>query len=1188
MIPAHFKKQALIGISMLCFIIFIAFRSSHPVSGGGYTGAPGDGVCAQCHNGSNNSLQGDLMLENLPATVDEGQTYTLTVRQSNPSLNAFRAGFQMVAMDNSNASVGTYSNLPTNVITKNSSGNTYIGHNAETQFNGATEVSWTFDWTAPSSGSSGSMITFYYVAILGNGANGNSNDRFFIRQSTTSLQGTGMPLSANLIANEDSPCANENGGYAEVEASGGTPPYTFSWSNGEFGTEAFALPVGANDVTVTDDAGAQVVLNVTTGSPPLLELNILNISPAPCNGIDGGSAEVSANGGVGGYSYSWPGGLMGNIQNNLSVGSYTVTVNDANNCEATVNLVIDAVPILSISENSSSNPTCLNGSDGFINIDVEGGTSPFTFTWSNGSSTQNISDLQAGIYSVTVNDDNACMATFSTTLNNGAQIVVTPNGVVDVGCNGDSSGSINILVNGGTPPYSYVWSSGETSPNLPSIPAGIYTVTVTDQGGCTGTETFQINEPSALISQVINRENVTCAGGNDGSASVTASGGISPYNFEWPDGGDGSMLSTGIYDVTVSDANNCTRIQQVIINELSPPIFVGVTVDNETSAGFNDGAASAIVVGGLPPYSYIWSTGDTLPTIENLASGTYTVTVTDSLGCSGMGSGFVSSGACVLTASATVSPNPCFGDSLASISLDIMNTTTENQVLWSTGDTTPTINNLPAGSYSVSISDVNQCFFFLTAIQVEDPDLLTVDIDQIGDLACSDDNTELNFNSNRADGLSSVLWSTGSSADTITIDSAGIYSISIIDTAQCVALDTIVVVNVDSISPLFGLDTIQLYVNEDGGIETDFLSDFIFDNCSIDSFNISFSTELNCSASDTVISGYSFALDVNGNIGRDTFEVFITDTIIPSLICPDTITWFSCDTVQLDLPMASDNCQIEEVLPENNLNGQVLDPGFYTISYLARDPSNNQAECSVVLAVQASLTIELSVEDESCAGANDGSFSIDNVEGGIPPYNLDLSGILVPSNLNPGFYSFSITDSIGCTFTDSVHIAEANAIRLDSFIINDALSNTSMDGSIGISASGGTGELEYQWFDQSGNGLGSNTFITDLEPGTYTLLITDGNDCEERFEFVVGVLTSVTNILRNQVQVYPNPVSNIVFIEYPTNQGIVLEVIDATGKVIFRTEKNISFLHTSEWRSGIYFLRLNNKDNVVVKRIIKI
>ena len=285
---------------------------------------------------------------------------------------------------------------------------------------------------------------------------------------------------------------------------------------------------------------------------------------------------------------------------------------------------------------------CYGQNNGLINAIVSGGSGNYTFEWSNGETSQVISNLSSGIYSVVVSDDNGCLVEESQIeIMEPAELLVS--GVTNnVSCNGSFDGAIDIFVSGGVGGYSFYWSNGEVTEDLNSLSAGNYSVIVLDSNGCSQTIDFEITEPEAMaISE--NHSNISCNSGSDGSIDITVSGGTGIYDFSWSNGEnseDISNLTEGTYSVTASDENGC-----------SISIDIDITEPEELSISFSStpgeyldcssGQLSVLAENGTGPYSYLWSNGDTSPTIFGLCSGDYDVVVTDANGCSVSGSAIV-------------------------------------------------------------------------------------------------------------------------------------------------------------------------------------------------------------------------------------------------------------------------------------------------------------------------------------------------------------------------------------------------------------------------------------------------------------------------------------------------------------------------------------------------------------------
>ena len=287
---------------------------------------------------------------------------------------------------------------------------------------------------------------------------------------------------------------------------------------------------------------------------------------------------------------------------------------------------------------SVSNVSCFSGSDGSINLSVSGGQSPFTYSWSNGSSNQDINNLSAGVYSVTVTDSQGQTASASYTVSQPTTAVSVTYTVQNPSGPGLSNGAIYTYPSGGTPPYTYYWVSPySTNQNLTNIPAGVYTFYVIDNNGCWTSTNITVEQGQIIpitTSAVIT--DLDCYGDADGAIDLSVSGGAAPFTYAWNNGSttqDLMSLSGGTYTVIITDANNQTQTSSFTVIE-PDSISITYTVTN-TSSSNNNGAIDITPSGGTPPYSFYWNTNPTQTTedINNLSAGTYTVWVVDDNGC---------------------------------------------------------------------------------------------------------------------------------------------------------------------------------------------------------------------------------------------------------------------------------------------------------------------------------------------------------------------------------------------------------------------------------------------------------------------------------------------------------------------------------------------------------------------------
>jgi gliding motility-associated-like protein len=528
-------------------------------------------------------------------------------------------------------------------------------------------------------------------------------------------------LTALITSSIDLNCFGQNTGSATVSVSGGTPGYTYLWNNGQTSATASALTAGTYTVTVTDSKGCTAAATVSIVQPPQLNLNVTSVSITSC-GQNNGSASVSASGGTPGYTYSWsPYGGTSSTANNLGAGVFVVTVTDTKGCTDTVHITISTSTPLSVSVGSFSNVSCYGQNTGSASVNVSGGTGPYTYNWSNGGTTSSISNVPAGSYGVTVTDQNGCAGTALISIAQPPQLNAIISSSININCFGQNTGSAFTAVSGGTPGYTYLWSNGSTASSIFGATTGTYSVVVTDANGCHDTAQTTITQPPAL-NVSINTANATCSQ-NNGWANANVTGGTSPYTYNWSNGQttqSSSSLGAGSYTVNVTDANGCTGSATVAITQ-SASLTLNVAPTHISCNGISNGSASVSVSTGTPPYTYNWSNGGTTATVNNLSAGTYTITVTDAINCQGTTTVTITEPV-VLTASILASSDAlCNGTSSGSAEATASGGTAPYTYLWSNNGTTALQSTLPAGTYFVVVTDTNGCADSATVTIAEPP-----------------------------------------------------------------------------------------------------------------------------------------------------------------------------------------------------------------------------------------------------------------------------------------------------------------------------------------------------------------------------------------------------------------------------------------------------------------------------------
>ena len=499
-------------------------------------------------------------------------------------------------------------------------------------------------------------------------------------------------------------CHGESNGTATLNVTGGsTGPFTYLWSNGETTQTASNLGSGLHTVTVSDPGGCTATQTITLSDPAALAINFTNVVDAGCGTL--GSFDIIGSGGTPAYSYytnTNPPSIDSVVE--AGVGMWTVTILDANGCEIVDSVEIQGAGTIQATE-THTDVTCSGTNDGTATVNVTGGNGSEVYTWTpNVSSSASASGLSAGTYVVDISN-----GTCSTqvTIQIGQAVAIQASEVHDdVTCNGASDGSITITATGGSGTLTYVWTPNvSTSDVATGLSGGNYTIEISDTSGCTATVNVIVLENPPIVLNMSSSP-ASCLLTN-GSATVVASGGAGGYSYSWSNGGSTSTISnigTGTYTVDVMDASGCIESGSVNVSSTGVTAIVSAQTDATCENG-DDGSATVLPSGGQAPYTYLWSpVGGTAASASGLAPGTYSVTITDYLGCSyilDVVIGFVNAAPLVDLGPDSVACNGSV------VTLDAGAGMTS--YLWSDNSTNQTLDVSVAGTYGVVVTDANGC-----------------------------------------------------------------------------------------------------------------------------------------------------------------------------------------------------------------------------------------------------------------------------------------------------------------------------------------------------------------------------------------------------------------------------------------------------------------------------------------------
>ena len=905
-------------------------------------------------------------------------------------------------------------------------------------------------------------------------------------------------------------CDSDNG-EVTVTALGGVPGYTYDWvQSGQSTTTAIFLSGGENKfVKITDSKSCEKEFMVFVPKIAPVAITSVNTVDNLCFGDDLGELEVTASGSAYPFTYTLIG--VGDVTTsdstatftNLFSDSYTISVVDSNGCTDTQSSVfIEENFVITVDVDTSSTTilSCSSDDNGKIFLNIEGGNPfPGDYYWlfvndpdfSQQITSDSITGLSAGTYNISIQDANGCVQSISHEI-----FEPDPISVVQVlsptSCNGGDDGEALLIISGGT--SNYTLSSNTSSITFTPLSAdtfmvsglseGLYFYDIIDANGCDKlNNSFYISHPSAVEVVNISSTLESCLGW-DATASVSVTGGTTPYTYLWsydidyqqpvqledntlnPTVNDANveLLTEGFYYVHVWDFNSCYTVDSIYISKTNTPTLSLLgTVDN-LCYGDENGQISLTAAGGTPFYEYSLNGGVSwqyLSTFSGLEEGFYNATVRDSLGCSDELEDIEILAPLPISVSVDVENVSCVGssDGLASVVLVSGGTPSssgysyswqnENGVnLWpgNLSGINSTVNNLLPGTYQLEVEDNNGCTTTYSPVVVDEPLDVSVDLSILSsyngmDISCFgfSDGVIL-ANAGGGSGSFTFNWYVSTQSDDIRTNiSAGFDTLSLVPQGDY----TVVVTDSRGCT-----NQAEISLTHPDAIDVDF-EDVINIRC-----------EGNTDGQATAT--------FSGGLGFGNYSVVWTDSQ------NNTISLF---------PEASN-----------------LSAGTYYATYTDNNGCVGSDSLTIDYSELFSLTNTNDTTSVSCLGAIDGSFNF-NVVGGWSPFTYDWSDPLNQQSatavgLAPGmWYTNIITDGEGCILIDSVYVTTPEdivAITTYSIVDNDCYGET--NGAIDLVVSGGTPNYDFQWSGPSTNS--TNEDVSNLAKGVYNVVITDAFGCE--------------------------------------------------------------------------------------------
>jgi gliding motility-associated-like protein len=897
------------------------------------------------------------------------------------------------------------------------------------------------------------------------------------------------------VTSTNATCGNSTGS-ATVTASGGTGPYTYNWSNGATGSVVTNLPAGTYTVIISDNScnpqQDQLVVTITAAPSFTLGTSQSNVS---CGGGSNGSAQVNISGGTPGFNVNWSNGQTGTTATGLGAGTYTVSVTDGAGCNQSTSVTITQPTPVSAS--GSANAATCSQSNGSASVNPSGGTGSYGYSWSpSGGTGSSATGLSPGTYTCVVTDGNGCAASAVVTVNNSAGPSASISSSSNVSCSGGSNGSAAVSVSGGTAGYTYTWSpSGGNGSSASGLPAGTYTVNITDATGCPASAQVTISQPGVLSSSA--SSSAALCGLANGTATVNPSGGAGGYSYSWsPSGGTGqtaSGLGAGSYTCTVTDANGCTSSAVTTVNSMGGPNASITSSSSVTCNGGSNGSASASATGGTGSYTYTWSpVGGNSSTATNLPAGNYTVAVADANNCVSTSVVTISQPSALAPVTSTSSVS-CNGGSNGSASISVSGGTAGYTYTWSpVGGNGTTASGLNAGTYTCNVTDANGCTTSSTAV-VSQPTPVSLSGSSTTSVSCnSGSDGTATANASGGNPSYTYTWSPiGGNGATASGLPAGNYTCNISDATGCpasVALTivepTVVAVTPSSTPALCGQSNGVGSVSASGGSG---------------SYTYTWSPAGgNASTASGLPAGNYTCTVADGNNCTQQVPITIANTGGPTASITSTSS-VSCNGMPTGSATAQGNggtgtyTYTWSPTGGNNATASNLPAGTYTCTIA---DGNNCTTTTVVTIAEpaAALSAAPAATSVTCNGGATGSASV-TVSGGTAGYTYTWSpsggNASTASALTAGNYTCDITDANGCTTNTTVTITEPTAVSLGVASTTTITCNAGNNGAASVNAAGGIPAYTYTWAPAGGNGATASGLTT----GSYTCTMSDANGC---------------------------------------------------------------------------------------------
>lgn len=920
------------------------------------------------------------------------------------------------------------------------------------------------------------------------------------------------PAIVPSISAKKPTCVNDSNGSITITGTGGKSPFTYKFGTGSYtSTNTFNnLTAGTYALSIKDANDCLFDTNFVLQDPPDIGANITFVQP-PCNYYNSGVITVNAFNGTSPYQYALGAGSFSstNTYSGLFSGTYVIHIKDSNSCtKDTTFALIDSVKVTATVV--LTHILCNADSTGAATFTASGAKAPYKYQWLPGgtlTTNNTFTGLPAGTLNFHIEDDNKCYLDTSIILNQ-PDPLHAPVNITTPLCNSDTNGSFTINGSGGVSPYTYAVGSGSyTGTNTYSnLGAGTYTIHLKDNNNCIKDSNITITEPAVLAITNLPISEPTCYNGTNGTISVNATGGTTPYRYKLNTGSynatnNYTSLTAGVYNISIRDTNNCQKDTTVTLLQPTQLIPQAIAVKS-TCVPINNGEVTMSATGGTPSYQYAIGAGafSSTATFTSLASGSYTFRVRDNNNC--IEDTIVAVvDSIVIKASLNLTDALCFDSSSGSIAVNPSGGTSPYKYALDNGayGNSNSFTNKHSGTYVVHIRDTIGCEMD-TTVSLSEPNALKATLILTKPLCNGDSNGVITVNAVGGTTAYTFAVDTKSyqSSNALSGLKAGTYIVKIKDKNNCYYDTTVQLTQPDSLKYTLTIRDVLCNGDTTGRVTI---------NATGGTTPYTYTKDAQVFGTSPIIYGLDSGmhtirlLDVN-NCLKDSM-VLISEPpkfYISNLnITTPTCDGFEDGTIAMDVTGG--------VMPYtyalnsggfgSNSTFANIPKGSYNV--IAKDANGCEVDTNVDLNGYPPIVINDVLPDAvSCFGYGDGGLTID-AEGGVQPLRYQVGSSAVSSNnvftnMTAGSYTVTVIDSANCTKDTTISITEPDELIVKATATPNDCEGYDNEGVITADVIGGTNPYTYSWSNGTTDRLPE---LRGMANGTYAVVVIDANDCTD-------------------------------------------------------------------------------------------